>query len=422
MLYNLLITLTAIGWVPWMLWRSRKRKEQPNWKERCGDFQIQIDPKRPRVWVHAVSVGEVVASLPILAALKRLKPEIEIVLSVTTSSGHQTARERALEFVDHIVYFPIDVARFQLAAMTRARPHAVAVMETELWFNFLWASKSIRAQTLLVNGRISDRSFPRSMRIRFFYRALLGFLDRALMQTDLDAERIAALGANSVEVMGNCKFDQAAEGVVGDPQHWRDELKLESSKPVLVIGSTRGKEEEAFVHRALQIVGSEKVQVIHAPRHLERADELASSAQAAFGSVARRSRGETGPYLVLDTYGELTQVYAAADIVVIGGGFENHGGQNLIQPLAHGKPVLHGPHMQNFAEAARAAQKAECSRTCATPEELAAAIDELIRDPKLRAAMGQSAKELVQRSLGASERYAQAILDGVAQAYASGRR
>ena len=197
-LYNILLTLFSPVWVIWMWLRTRARKEQPNWAERTGNYDLKPDKSKARAWIHAVSVGEVIAVMPILAELRAKAPDCEIVLSVTTSSGHQTAREKAQGLYDLLVYFPIDVARFQLAAMQRVQPRVVAIMETELWFNFLWAAKVFDAATLLVNGRISDRSFRRSIRARFFYRALLSRMDRCLMQTQEDADRISALGAGRV--------------------------------------------------------------------------------------------------------------------------------------------------------------------------------------------------------------------------------
>ena len=408
-IYNVLILLLAPIWAPWMWWRAHKRKEKPNWKERMGSIEIPPRKVGKRVWFHAVSVGEVVASMPILRAVRQELPDHEIVLSVTTSSGHQTARERATELFDHLIYFPIDVARFQLSAMQAVRPSVVVVMETELWFNFLWAAKVFDAQTLLVNGRISDRSYPRSKKILFFYRALLKYMDRCLMQTQTDADRIKELGAQNVEVFGNSKFDQAVEGIDADPVAWRQLLGLDSNKLTLVIGSTRGEAEEAFVIQAVKSVGLEKLQVIHAPRHLETVEGLANQVRAAFGSVALRSKSETGPYLILDTYGELSQVYSVADFVIVGGGFSNLGGQNIIQPLAHGKPVIHGHHMQNFRDVADAARHANATIECSTPEELTRALHQLIESPELRAQMSERARDLVKGSMGASERYGKAI-------------
>jgi 3-deoxy-D-manno-octulosonic-acid transferase len=411
LLYNLLLTLLSPFWVPWMILRSRRREEKPNWRERSGNYELSRAKDRKRIWFHAVSVGEVVAALPILRHLRQELPDDEILLSVTTSSGHRTAREQAADLVDHVVYFPIDIARFQLSAMQRVQPAVVAIMETELWMNFLWAAKVFDAKTLLVNGRISDRSFRRSKRFAFFYRSLLRQMDRCLMQTRADAERIRALGADEPEVLGNCKFDQALEGLDADPARWRETLGLPPGRPVLVIGSTRGPEEERFVHEALALLGSDRPSVVHAPRHLERAPEVGRAASDLGATVGFRSKGDGGDYVILDTYGELSKVYSVADVVVIGGGFANLGGQNLLQALAHGKPVLHGPHMQNFRSVAEASVAEGSSRICATPADLAEAIRQLLNDPEARAAMSAAATRLVAENAGASRRYAQAIAE-----------
>jgi 3-deoxy-D-manno-octulosonic-acid transferase len=409
LLYNLLLTITAPLWVPWMLWRASRRHERPDWKQRCGDFPIEPRGDRNRIWLHAVSVGEVVAALPVLRALRRLAPGHEIVLSVTTSSGWQTARDRAQGLFDHLVYFPIDVARFQLAAMVRVSPSVVAIMETELWFNFLWAAKAIGAHTMLINGRISDRSYPRARWFRFFYRRLLAYLDEALMQTNRDAERIRDLGARQVEVLGSTKFDEAADQARASQTDVRAWLGIPPDAPVVVIGSTRSEAEETLVLDALAHPSLAHVYVVHAPRHLERAAPLADAYRRRFGAVALRSKAEPGQRLILDTYGELGQAYAAADVVVVGGGFDNLGGQNLIQPLAHGKPVLHGPHMQNFAEVARMAQEVGASQVCRDADELARALAALLSDPIERERRSRVAQALVAEHLGAAERYAKAI-------------
>ncbi|MEQ1935377.1 MAG: 3-deoxy-D-manno-octulosonic acid transferase, partial [Fimbriimonadaceae bacterium] len=370
---------------------------------------IKIERGKPAVWIHAVSVGEVMAAIPILRELRLLMPKHHVVLSVTTSSGHETARDQAAELFDSLVYFPIDLLRFQMSALMRIRPDVVAIMETELWLNFVFSARQLGVGTLLINGRISDRSFPRSQKVRFFYRALLHFMDRCLMQTELDAERIRALGAPTVEVMGNSKFDQAVEGLDEDPAYWRTELGIEDGRRVIVIGSTRGEFEEEFVASALSQIARDDLAVVWAPRHLERATQVAEQMTTLFGSCARRSVGETGNYVLLDTYGELSKVYCLADVVVIGGGFDKLGGQNLIQPLAHGKPVLHGEFMHNFQDVATESLRIGASQTCKSPEELASALTGILASSELAQRMGSAGREFVARNAGASKRYAQAI-------------
>ncbi|MCG9894698.1 MAG: hypothetical protein MH204_04410, partial [Fimbriimonadaceae bacterium] len=271
-LYNVLLVVTAFFWLPWMLIRAGARKEKPNWAERAGDYRMPAGKNPKRIWIHAVSVGEVVASMPILKELRSLLPGWEIVLSVTTSSGHQTAREKAVGLFDHLVYFPLDLPRFTVRAMARVKPAAVAVMETELWYNFLWTARSFEARTLLVNGRISDRSFRRSRTFRFFFAALLGEMEQCLMQTEEDARRIQALGGRGVRVLGNCKFDQAVDGVAADGLVERAKWGAGPDDLVVVVGSTRGEEDEGLVLDGLQAAfpSLEGVRIIHAPRHLER--------------------------------------------------------------------------------------------------------------------------------------------------------
>lgn len=408
--YNVLLILLAIFWVPWMIWRASKRKDKPDWKQRTGDLPLE-SPKKGvrRAWIHAVSVGEVLAARPILKEIRKLDPDLEIVLSTTTSSGQTAAKENAEGLFDHLVYFPIDVPRFVIAAMIRVRPKVVAIMETELWMNFLWAAKEFRATTILVNARVSDRSFPRSVRIRPYYKALFANLDRAMAQTKVDADRLKSLGFADPEVVGNCKFDGAIEDTVSD-KDWREELGIPRDANVVVVGSTRSEHEEKLVVAALKAADLD-VWVVHAPRHIESAPGLAELYREQFGAVALRSKGEHGRFLVLDTYGELAGVYAIADIVVLGGSFDDLGGQNLLQPLAHGKPVIHGPHMQNFKEAAAAAAAARAAITARNEQDLTDWLKRLMGSDAIRTMMGRAAKELVEENLGASRTYAEAIVE-----------
>ena len=409
-LYNLLLTFLSPLWVPWMLWRASRRKEPVDWKQRTGEYKLELRQGSKRVWFHAVSVGEVVASKPILTELRRLSPDVEIILSVTTSSGHTTAEDQLKALVDHIVYFPIDVPRFTIGAVHRVKPNVVAIMETELWLNFLWSARNFGAATMVLNGRKSDKAYRLDRLVKPYFRTLFREVDRVYAQSETDAERFRDLGAQDVVVGGNCKFDEALAGLDADPVAWRSALGIPDGAPVVVVGSTRGADEEQLVVEALSDPRLASAWVVHAPRHLERVPDLASLAASKFGSVALRSKGETGRYLVLDTYGELASIYAVADVVVVGGGFGDYGGQNIIQPLAHGKPVLHGPHMQNFRDVARLSVEAGASLVCADSSALADRLAQLLADPGERKSMGSKASALVRANRGASTRYAEAIV------------
>lgn len=160
-LYNLLITFTSPLWVPVTVLRSRKRHLRPNWKERQGDIEVKLPAEGTRIWLHAASVGETLAAVPVVKELRKQQPNCVIFFSVTTSSGHQTATDHLVKtgLVNQLSYFPIDVLRFTLAALTRVRPDVVGIMETEIWHNFLWSAKTLGSRCVLINGRVSDRSF-----------------------------------------------------------------------------------------------------------------------------------------------------------------------------------------------------------------------------------------------------------------------
>jgi 3-deoxy-D-manno-octulosonic-acid transferase len=424
--YNFVLTLLSPIWVPWMIWRSKKRREAPNWQERQGNYQSIPKKKKheKRIWVHAVSLGEVIASRPFLVALRTLAPNAKIILSTTTSSGHENAREKLDGLYDYLVYFPIDLPRFQLRAMQIVRPDAIAVMETELWFNFLWAAKVFETKTFIVNGRMSDRAFKNSQKFRWFYRSLFKMLDGCLVQSETDATRYESLGAQNIQILGNTKFDEAI-GTVDESINWRSVLGIDPTDKVIVIGSTRSEFEEELVQNAVipQLLADPTLRVIHAPRHLETADRILASwsgkltkaSQESLLRGGRRSAGDKSRYLVLDTYGELGGVFGIADIVVIGGGFDKLGGQNLIQPLALGKPVLHGPYMFNFREVAGQSVDIGASKICEDSASLQSNIKLLLENEHLRIEMSGRATALVQNNLGASDRYAKVVLKSIQQ-------
>lgn len=432
LLYNTLLFLLSPLWVAWMLWRTSKRKEKPDWNQRLGAYPHVPGKKKgtKRVWIQAVSVGEVIAALPVLRELRKKSPHTEIVLSVTTSTGHATAQERANGLYDHLIYFPIDMPRFALYAILKIRPNVLAMMETEFWFNVLYNARHFDAKILLLNGRVSDRSYSRMGYVKPFYRSLVKFFDRALVQTETDAERLKSLGALNVEVFGNTKFDEAGTEDVEVIARLKNELPLDG-RPVVVVGSTRSADEEWLTIQALaEVAKSVPIQVIHAPRHLESTEGLVEQATKAFGAdkVGKRSSAtSTAPldYIVLDTFGELSSAYRLGTISIIGGGFSKMGGQNLIQALAAGLPVLHGKYMHNFRDVTDLADKAGAAFRLDLPsgdvskrstEDVHAVASEVLRlmndEPSLAKA-STAGRKLVAENQGAGARYAQAIVDAL---------
>ena len=405
-LYNFLLTLLAPVWVPWMIIRSKRRREQPNWRERTGEYDIPRKEDRKRIWIHAVSVGEVIASRPILRELRKELPDYEIVLTCTTSTGHEVAKPMVGSLINYLFYFPIDVPRFCVAAMIRVEPAVVVIMETELWMNFLSAAKMTRAKTCIANGRISERSFRRAIPLRFFYRALLRNVDECFMQTEADYGRIKALGASTASVLGNSKYDEASAPDM--KINWQTELELREGCALVVVGSARA-EEEDFILEALH---GTNARILFAPRHIERAAAVAEKARAAGFETGLRSAGQNGKKLViLDTFGELASAYAFADLAVVGGGFADLGGQNLIQPLAAGCPVICGPHMRNFLEPFEAGIAEGAVRVASTSAELRSQVREVLDGAELRRCMSAAGRELVARNQGAAKRYAMAVAE-----------
>jgi 3-deoxy-D-manno-octulosonic-acid transferase len=412
LLYNILLTCLAPVWLPWMLWRASRRKPMPDWNQRSGRYDLPRHDRR--IWFHAVSVGEVIAAKPILHEIRTLCPDVNLVVSVTTSSGKSTADAQLEGVVDHVVYFPIDFARFQLSAMQQLRPKVAVLMETELWFNFLWAADVFEVPVLLVNGRISERSGRRMLALRPVFGQMVRWLSRCLMQSSADAERIRALGATNVEVLGNTKFDEAESPGGPSPADWHAQLGTTPGRPVVVFGSIRVEEFDLALAAAREILPM--ADVILAPRHLDRRDELSRAIQTAFPdrTAPLRNQGESlrsDVPLILDTYGELGSLYQIATVAVIGGGFANLGGQNLIQPLAHGVPVVHGPHMFNFRSAAEISVVAGASFVATDATAIVVIVRELLSDATRYARASQAAREVVAENRGASRRYAAAIVE-----------
>lgn len=388
-----------------MYLRARQRKVLPNWRQRFGQFDLPPANGKHRIWVHAVSVGEVMAAQPVLRELRNLLPSDEIVVSVTTSSGHETAQKQLNGLYDHLVYFPIDTARWQLSAMQQVRPRVVAIMETELWFNFLWAADAFRAETILINGRISDRSFARMKSFLPFYRSMLSLLGVAAMQSEADADRIRALGARTVEVIGNTKYDQALSDTP-DADHWRRELGITEGDSVVVFGSVRAEEFALLAPSIDEFAASALVVVV--PRHIERTPDLVAALKSETVLRSEGGRARRGHVLVVDTYGELNGVYSCATVAVVGGGFADLGGQNILQPMALGVPTVHGPHMQNFRAIAADAEAAQATVECSA-NELPRVIRDLLTDSSTRQTLVRHARTLLESHRGAARRYAQRI-------------
>lgn len=407
----------------YLLTRLAQGKSREGWAERWGHLPEALAQKsRPRLWIHAASVGEVMAATPILRAYRERNPGTEIVMSVITPGGYEVASGMKDNLVDAIFYCPFDVPLAVNRAIDRVQADVFIGMETELWPNLLYQVKRHGARTLLVNARISDRSLPSYERLRSLFRWTLGQFDHILAQTERDAERFRYLGAapERVQVFGNSKFDQTTDRLTKEQvRALRQDLRLPPDAPVLVVGSTRTAEEERKIYAAyhLTLQSVPDLVLIHAPRHVDRAEEVAGLMREAGLDPVRRTelagRGTSAPvsHLILDTFGELAGVYALGDVAFIGNSLVRPGGgQNLLQPLAQGKPVVYGPYMNNFRDLCALAEQARVGFRVVDEQELAAQWISLLRsETDARSDLAERALSLLDSNRGVAARYAAAI-------------
>lgn len=419
-LYSLVLALGAVATGPyWIMQGLRGKKYNCSLLLRLGWRMPEWHDARRPIWIHAVSVGEVLAAKALFAELLRPQPSLPIIVSTVTAAGQGLARKELGKAAAHF-YFPFDwnfaVARF----LDRFKPRAVVLMETELWPNFIRACSTRRIPVFLANGRISDRSRRRYALVRPLIADVLGRLEMLGVQTDEDARRFAALGAapSRIRVTGNLKFDFA-------PSHDPGAGELlgrigacmglsQGTLPVVVGSSMKG--EESLFLRAFQALQAKlpQTRLILAPRHPERFEEAAGLIAATGLPWARRSRlgdaaGSQVRILLLDSIGELRSVYALAEVAVIGGSFLPFGGHNLLEPAALGKAVVFGPHMNNFREAAQMFLNARAARQC-SPEDLASVLAELMDNPELRRQLGRRAERILQCNRGAASATAQFLM------------
>jgi 3-deoxy-D-manno-octulosonic-acid transferase len=421
--YNLLLLLLSPLLLAFLLWRLvRGKEDRARWGERWGRLpaHLRAATGRPRVWVHAVSVGEVMAAAPVLRELRARFPDALLVVSTITPGGREVAQKQVPP-ADEVVYFPLDVLPAVRAALARVRPDLVVLMEWEIWPNFLHAAaRQYGARIAVLNGRVSDRGLRRGRRGAFFTRPGLLAVDLFAMQSVEDARRAALVGAepSRIVTLGNTKFDEAVRALNADERAGlRQSLGLPPGASVWVCGSTRPGEEEiiarAFV-QARRVLPD--LRLIVAPRHIERADEVAVIlTREGAGPVARRSKmagPELGGWdvLLLDTFGELGRVYALADVAFVGGSLLPFGGQSVFQPLAQGAPALFGPHMNNQRDIAALARSEGVGWEVSDADTLAAQVVRLVSlPPDDRAQLGARARALIERNQGVARRSVDAL-------------
>jgi 3-deoxy-D-manno-octulosonic-acid transferase len=399
--YNLMATLLV-----WPLCLLVRR--HPNFKDtlrRRLSFMLPARTHGELFWFHGTSLGEVKAVAGLITALKARRPDITIALSTMTATGRQAAGRIA--GVDLILPFPFDLAWVMQRYLRRLAPQALLIVETEIWPNLLMEAQKAGVRALLVNARLTEKAFRWYQRIKPLTRRILRQAEILAIAAE-DASRFKILGAQRVDVLGNLKFDAMCASDTGRARAIRASLRC-GDRPVFIAGSVR-EGEEAMV---MDAIGSVKDRVpgifaIIAPRHAERIPLIIDLAKTAGLAWGLRSRPGGEDLLIIDTVGELFDLYGAAQAAFVGGSLVDLGGQNILEPIAWGIPTIHGPHMQKFTWALDAVKGHTIVANDAT--ELGQAIADILMRPERYAAMAQGAREKLIMARGGTERYLNAIL------------
>lgn len=422
LVYELLLMIALIGYLPKALWR--RRLPHRGWLMRLGCYPASVRRRlqSPAIWVHAVSVGEVVAAQPLIRELAARNPRDTIVLSTVTPAGFEVAT-KALGEGGVVIYGPLDVRAAVHRALRLIRPRALVLVDSELWPVMIALASERGVPVVVVNGRISERAFQRYRLVRPWLAGMFDRVARYFMQSDVDAERLRALGApaDRISVAGSLKWDasllhplsaQAVNALAA-------RLGLERGTEVFVAGSTHRGEEPAILEafQAMRNRGR-PCRLILAPRHRERVDEVERLLHArglAVGRVSSLDASRPWEAAVVDTLGELPRYYALATIAFVGGSLIPHGGQNPLEPASLGRPVVFGPSMENFSAIAQVLLEGQAARQVRDGAELARAVTELLAAPESAHAMGARARALVSQFRGVASRTAEAIQPLLAQ-------
>ncbi len=410
-LYNLLLLVCSPFLAIWLVIRLVNGKGRKGWFARLGFLPKHPETDEELIWVHAVSVGEVIAAQPLLKVIRQNKPDAKIMITCLTDSGYTTALPLIGKLVDTVSQLPIDLWPCVSLAIKRVRPSVLILMETEIWPNLLTCAHGYGVPIMIANGRISDKSLPRYKSFKPLIADALSKVDIICTQSEKDAERYVSIGSpkQHVRTTGNTKFDGAAGNLDIDIADFRKQLGLPETGPVVVIGSTRAAEEEQIVGDAYLRLTQQypDLCIVWAPRHLERKCDVAATLASNGFTPWMRSDGtpdQPKQQIILDTFGELAKVYAVGDAAVIGGSFVPLGGQNLLQALAYGLPVVHGPYMQNFRDIAAICMTNGLSVTAKDADELVQALTRILSDDALRASIKLKAQEVIAQNAGASQR------------------
>ncbi|MGD0279246.1 MAG: glycosyltransferase N-terminal domain-containing protein [Smithella sp.] len=422
-IYNIILFVAAIILLPYYLLKIIfTGKYRQSFIQKLGGRQAKIlvsMKEGPRVWIHAVSVGEVTAAAPIVACLKMKRPEVEIIFSTSTETGQKMAH-RFIKGAAAFIYFPLDIPFVVRKVIKMASPDVFVLVETELWPNFLWTCKARRIKTLMVNGRISPRSYRRYRLTRFFWKEVLNNLDAAGMISGIDSERLESMGMDyaKIKVLGNAKYDGLAAMVSPAVQEEiTRRFNARENERFFVAGSTHEGEEKIIIHVYEELIKRyPDFKLIIVPRHIERSNDILDLLKQknfndfiTLTDINKGRRRKDERIVVVDVIGELFKVYSLAAIVYCGGSLVPKGGQNILEAAAWGKVIFYGPSMEDFSQERTLLEEAGCGITIRNEDELLQGIVQMLACPEELASRGERGRAVVLGNIGASAGYADMI-------------
>jgi 3-deoxy-D-manno-octulosonic-acid transferase len=421
--YSVCFTLGFILALPYFLFRAvTQEKYFSNLRQRLGFLAgPEYASTQGGIWIHAVSVGEVLAALPLIHALRQKFRDIPLLISTTTITGQYLAH-RKLAGIAKALYFPLDWNFSVKGSLNRIRPKLVLILETEIWPNFLRECDGRGIPVLLINGRVSNQSIARYRSVRWFMKRILRCFTYCCMQSEVDLERIRSLGAapERSEVSGNLKYDLSLpDGLEEGLEIYRRWLRLTQTSYLVVAGSTM-KGEEILVLSAFRELKkvSPHAQLLLAPRHPERFGEVEELLNRESFTFIKRSAFKPGvlassngapEVILLDSMGELAMLYSLGDVAFIGGSLVATGGHNPLEPALHSKAVLFGPHMDNFREIAEDFVQSGAAVQVSNEVMLAEELVDLYRNPARRDELGKRGFRILEANRGATDRTVQRI-------------
>ncbi len=422
--YNMLLWIAAVPGLLFFLFKiAFTGKYRHSFLQKLGMRQDHLTTAigpGPRVWIHAVSVGEVTAASPVVAALKKERPDTRIIFSTSTETGQGMA-QRLVKGVDAFIYFPLDIPFSVNHMLDAVRPDVFVLVETELWPNFLAACRKRMIPVLMVNGRLSPRSFSGYRRTRFFWRRVLENVDAAGMISEVDASRIAAMGIDpgKISVLGNAKYDALA--AMASPSLQEEIARrfgVQGHEKFLVAGSTHPGEEDVVIEAYRDLLARDpNFRLIIVPRHIERAGEVVRLLrEAGFPDVLTVTQMRGGQprrdekVIVVDVIGELFKAYSLATVVYCGGSLVPKGGQNLLEAAAWGKVIFYGPSMDDFSTEAALLESAGAGIRVHNARELLEKILLILGDPPDAQKRGERGRAVVLANGGAAKRYAEMVM------------